>query len=246
MSRSLESLSRSRNMDMARDPEGTSAYANKPKTFEEHMKEMKRNIEMLSSVPGWDDRKDSDSSSKEESIKEARDAVLEAFNKDDGNNDERITSCKNRVFKTEFGPRYDDQPNVFRTNEKSVYRVTGMDQIADIVNCGFVRPKEGKIKGGHENEVFWSVGGEKLNYVDERPILEASMDAVKDGQVGALSFDDLSAIWVINPENGKRENKLNDIRIMRRFMNKGDVVSVEDLEEKMKNGIKLSDISATF
>ena len=92
----------------------------------------------------------------EQDVDDARNAVLEAFNKSENNteNDERITSCKNRVFKSEFGLRYDDNPNVFRTDENSVYRVTGIDQIADIINCGYVRSKEGKVKGGHENEFF--------------------------------------------------------------------------------------------
>ena len=35
MGRSLESLSKSRNMDMGKDPEGIAHYADKPKTFEE-------------------------------------------------------------------------------------------------------------------------------------------------------------------------------------------------------------------
>ena len=41
MRRSLESLGRSRNMDMPKKSEGTANYADKPKTFEEHMRELK-------------------------------------------------------------------------------------------------------------------------------------------------------------------------------------------------------------
>lgn len=78
------------------------------------------------------------------------------------NKDERIANCKNRVFRSEFGPRYDDDPNVFRTSDKSVYRITGMNQLADIVNCGYVRPKEGKLKGGHTNEVSGRQGATSL------------------------------------------------------------------------------------
>ncbi|MBR2830883.1 hypothetical protein IKE83_00810, partial [Candidatus Saccharibacteria bacterium] len=52
----------------------------------------------------------------------------------------------------------------------------------------------------------------KLNYIDERPILETSVDAVKDGQIGALSLDDLTAVWAFDGESGKRENKLNTIK----------------------------------
>ena len=246
MRRSLESLSRSRNMDMSKDPEGIANYGNKPKTFEEHMKELK---DLLSSLPNDENVTAVDHDEKhEQNVNEARNAVLEAFNKSNNNteNDKRITSCKNRVFKSEFGPRYDDNPNVFRTDENSVYRVTGIDQIADIINCGYVRSKERKVKGGHENEVFWSVGGDKLNFIDERPILETSNDTVKDGQIGALSLNDLTAVWVFDGKSGKRENKLNTIKDIKRFMGKDEQISVEELNKKIKDGISLADISATF
>lgn len=203
MRRSLESLSRSRNMDMSKDPEDIANYADEPKTFEEHMRELK---DLLSSLPNDENNTE---------------------------NDERITSCKNRVFKSEFGLRYDDNPNVFRTDENSVYRITGIDQIVDIINCGYVRSKEGKLKGGHENEVFWSAGGDKLNFVDERPILETSAETVKDGQNGALSLDDLTAVWIFNSENGKRENKLDVIKDIKNSMNKDEQISVEELNKKI-------------
>ena len=246
MRRSLESLSRSRNMDMAKDPEGVAGYANKPKSFEEHMSELK---DLLSSLPTEESKTiDNDSKRHKQDVDEARNAVLEAFNKDKEsvNDESRITSCKNRVFKSEFGPRYDDNPNVFRTSEKSVYRITGMNQIADIVNCGYVRSKEGKLKGGHENEVFWSIGGDKLNFIDERPILETSIDTVRDGQIGALSLDDLTAVWVFDGESGKRENKLDAIKNVKRFIGKDGQISADELSRKIRDGISLVDISATF
>ena len=248
--RSLESSSRSRNMDVPRSAEGINGYADnpadKPKTFEEHMRELK---DLLSSLPNDENDTTVDHDEKhDQDVDMARNAVLKTFNKSKNNteNDERITSCKNRVFKSEFGLRYDDNPNVFRTNENSVYRVTGIDQIADIINCGYVRSKEGKVKGGHENEVFWSAGGDKLNFIDERPILETSIDTVKDGQIGALSLDDLTAVWVFDGESGKRENKLNTIKDIKRFMGKDEQISAEELNKKIKDGISLADISATF
>ncbi|MBR3322254.1 hypothetical protein IKG05_01275 [Candidatus Saccharibacteria bacterium] len=219
---------------MSKNPEGSANYANKPKTFEEHIKELK---DLLSSLPTDENDTSINNDEKyEQDLNEARNAVLEAFNKNKNNtnNDERITSCKNRVFKSEFGPRYDDSPNVFRTNETSVYRITGIDQIADIINCGYVRSKEGKVKGGHENEVFWSAGGDKLNFIDERPILETSIDAVKDGQIGALSLNDLTAVWIFDSESGKRENKLDAIKDIKRFIGKDEQISVEELNKKIK------------
>lgn len=245
MGRSLESLSKSHNMDTPKNAEGIINYADKPKSFNEHMKELK---DLLSTLPVEEKTTTNNHEGHEQDVNDARNAVLEAFdkNKNSVNSDERIVNCKNRVFKTEFGPRYDDMPNVFRTNDTSVYRVTGMDQIADIVNCGYVRSKEGKVKGGHENEVFWSIGGDKLNYIDERPILETSVDVVKDGQIGALSLNDLTAVWIFNSESGKRENKINAIKDIKKFMGKDEQISAEELNKKIKEGISLADISASF
>ena len=247
--RSLESSSRSRNMDMPRDAEGINSYANSPndkfKSFEEHVRELKARI---GDLPGIDNTKDATgggevSKNQEELINDAREKVLASFEAAD---DGRIKNAKNRVFETTFGPSYDDNPNVFRTSEESVYRVTGIDQVVDIVNSGYVRPKEGKLKGGHGNEVFWSKGGQKLNFVDERPIIEASIDAIQDGQIGALSLDDLSAVWIFNPDTGKRENKLNILKESRELLAKDEQISEEKLNDRLKNGISLSDISMSF
>lgn len=246
MGRSLESLSKSHNLDMSKDLEGVSHYADKPKSFEEHMKDMK---DLLSSLPTEENNTTNNNDKKrEQDVNVARNAVLESFgkNKEGTDNDERIVSCKNRIIKPEVGFRYDDNPNVFRTDESSVYRITGIDQIADIINCGYVRSKEGKVKGGHENEVFWSAGGDKLNFIDERPILETSADTVKDGQIGALSLDDLTAVWIFDSESGKRENKLNTIKIIKEVMGKDEQISAEELSKKIKEGVSLVDISDTF
>lgn len=199
-------------MDTGKNPEGIAHYADKPKTFEEHMEGVK---DLLSSLPTEENNTTNNSDKKrKQDVDVARNAVLETFDKskNDVGNDERIASCKNKVFKSEFGLKYNDNPNVFRTSESSDYRITGIDQIADIVNCGYVRSKEGKVKSGHEDEVFWSAGGDKLNFIDERPILETSADTVKDGQIGALSLDGLTAVWIFDSESGKRENKLDTIK----------------------------------
>lgn len=249
--RSLESSSRSRNMDMPWDAEGVNGYANsfndKPESFEEHMRELKA---MMNDLPGIDnteeiaeDKRELSDKTQEELVSDAREKVLANFEKVD---DRRIDNAKNRVFKTEIGLRYDNNSNVFRTNEESVYRITGISQIVDIVNSGYVRPKEGKLKGGHENEVFWSQGGHNLNYVDERPIIEASIDSVQDNQIGALSLDDLSAVWIFNPDTKKRENKLDVLKESRNLLAKNEKISEEELNDRLKNGISLSDISMSF
>ena len=249
--RSLESSSRSRNMDIPRNAEGINGYADnptdKPKSFEDHMRELKA---MIDDLPGTDSTGESIANenetlvkTKEELVGDARKKVLASFEAADNN---RIRNAKNRVFETKFGPSYDDNPNVFRTNEESVYRITGISQIVDIVNSGYVRPKEGKLKGGHEDEVFWSKGGQKLNFIDERPIIEASIDSVQDGQIGALSLDDLSAVWIFNPDTKKRENKLDVLKESRNLLAKNEQISEEKLNDRLKNGISLSDISTSF
>lgn len=248
--RSLESSSRSRNLDMTKDPEGIYGHTNKtedekPKSFEEHMRELKALISDLSGIDDTEGTIDDKKALKtqEELISDAREKVLASFEVTDG---DRIKNAKNRVFETTFGPSYDDNPNVFRTNENSVYRITGIDQVVDIVNSGHVRPKEGKLKGGHENEVFWSKGGQKLNFIDERPIIEASTDSVKDGQNGALSLDDLLAVWIFNPDTKKRENKLDILKESRKLLAKDEQISKDKLNDRLKNGISLSDISMSF
>ena len=250
MGRSLESMSRSHNLDMAKNPEGTTGYANKSQTFEEHMKEVrqwaetKEWIERMSAKQNQpDEKKDA---ANDEHLTELKAKILEAFGAEKpAPNDERITNCKNRIFEGD-NIQYNDNPNVFRTDENSLYRITGIDQIADVINCGYVRPREGKLKGGHENEVFWSHGGSRLNFVDKRPILETSINTIKDGQIGAITLDDLTAVWVFDEESGKRENKLETIKKVKGLMKKGEQVDTEFLQRKIKEGVSLADISATF
>ena len=111
-----------------------------------------------------------------------------------------------------FGPGADN-PISLHTLETSVYRVTGMNQIQDIIDCGYVRPKG---YGGRADRVgdvlYWSQGGSKLYYHDKRPVIEASKNKVKDGQIGAISINDLSAIWVFDEEQNKYVNRLEQIK----------------------------------
>lgn len=250
MRHSLESLSHSSNLDMPKDPEGINRPNNPKDPWD--MSDFRKGIEELNKL--IDDSPTTENENKreiegnqdalktrEQLTEEAREKVLACF----GNND-RIEDAKNRVFETKFGPSYNGNPNVFRTNEQSVYRITGINQIVDIVNSGYVRPKEGKLKGGHENEVFWSKGGQALNYIDERPIIEASVESVQDGQKGSLSLEDLSAVWIFNPDTKKRENKLEVLKESRKLLNKDEQITEEKLIDRLKNGISLSDISDSF
>lgn len=127
--------------------------------------------------------------------------------------DNRIESTRNRVFMQDlaFGK---DNPIAMKTNDNFVYRVTGMHQIEDIINTGYVRSKE-RVKGGHNNELFWTRGGDKLFYYDKRPVLVAPYTKVQDGQMGAIPLEDLTAIWIFNEKENKYVNLIEYYRSLR-------------------------------
>jgi len=121
--------------------------------------------------------------------------------------DNRITTAKNRVFTSGYFSVGANNPISLKTDNKYAYRTTGLSQIEDIIECGYVRPKLGKLKGGHINEVFWSKGNEKLFYCDKRPVLEVLIDKIYDGKIGALSIYDLSAIYIFDEDKNKYIDK---------------------------------------
>ena len=64
-----------------------------------------------------------------------------------------------------------------------------------MIQTGFVRPKAGKIKGGHTNEVHWSAGQPRFGYNggEGRYVLESPLGLVNETGV-ALNVKDLSHI----------------------------------------------------
>lgn len=249
--RSLESMNRKgHNLDTPKDPEGTINHADAPKSFEEHMQDLEKSRDILDSLlddlPANDNINNDYAIEHKAEVNAARDAVLSAFEKH-GEDDDLISSSINRVFEEKIGPRYDDNPNVFRTDENSVYRITGLSQVADIVNCGHVRSREGKHKGGGTDPiVYWSKGGSRLNYIDERPVIEASATTIRDGQIGAIALDDLSGIWITNPETGQKENRLTDIKDIRKLKSKNAKITIEELAQKLTQKTSILDISESF
>ena len=129
-------------------------------------------------------------------------------------NDERIQNARNRVFETKEGPAPGKNlEHSMRTIPISIYRSTGMNQLKDILACGYVRPREGKLKGGHQNEVFWSRGSKKLYYYNKDAIiLEVPIEHLEDNQIGAVSFEELSGIWQYNSETNRFENRIDFYR----------------------------------
>jgi len=143
----------------------------------------------------------------------------------------RVVDAKNRVFYSDGLGIGRNNPISLHTNSSSIYRVTGYGQIADIINCGYVRPKEGRIKGGHKDEVFWSLGGEKNFYYDKRPVLEISSNKVKNGQMGAVTLEKLNSIWIFDEFQDKYVDRIETIRLARDRVKKSTVeLSVSDVE----------------
>ena len=121
--------------------------------------------------------------------------------------DDLINNCKNSVGEG-FSPGK-NIPYSLATKSTSVYRVTGYNQLEDIVLCGYVRPKgHGPRAARVGNVVYWSSGGSKLYYYDKRPVLEALASTVKDEQIGAISIEDLVGIWTFDEEQNRYVNNL--------------------------------------
>lgn len=125
--------------------------------------------------------------------------------------DSRIETARNRVFETKDGIALGKSYSfAMRTYPTLIYRTTGMNQVKDIIACGYVRPREGKLKGGHKNEVFWSRGSNKLYYYNKGAIiLEVPIEKLEDNQIGAMPFEDLTGIWQYNPESDSFENRID-------------------------------------
>ncbi len=124
-------------------------------------------------------------------------------------NDNRIQMARNRVFDTSNNiPLGKNNSTAMSTKTTSIYRMTGKNQLDDIILSGYVRPKEGHIKGGHKNEVFWSRGSDKLFYYNGGIVLEVSSDKLIDNQIGAIPFKNLIGIWCFNEMTMKYENRI--------------------------------------
>ncbi len=103
------------------------------------------------------------------------------------------------------------KPGDLPTVNTSVYRVTGMDQIQDIIECGYVRPKGyGNLR--RMTHIYWSHGNEELFYSDKRPVIEASADKVVDEQKGAIPLSVLKCIWLYEEDKKRYVNRINVIR----------------------------------
>lgn len=144
--------------------------------------------------------------------------------------DETISKLKNRVFEQQLAIGK-NIPTAMATNENFIYRVTGYGQIADIINTGYVRCKEGKINGGHELELFWTHGGDKLFYFGSAPILETSIQKLHDNQIGALTINDLTSIWLYDDVKQQYVNYLPIILMIGQFcLNDNLLVPKEDIK----------------
>lgn len=110
----------------------------------------------------------------------------------------RVTEAVNRVFNVDIIKK--DNWFLPANNEAHVYRLTGAPQIKDMQDVGYVRPKEGKIKGGRRGEVHWGRGAKQHGYNKGNYfVIEAKAEGLDD-RVGALSLDDLEHVWSLSGE----------------------------------------------
>lgn len=119
---------------------------------------------------------------------------------------ERTTGIRNRVFKDTGLGLGKSNPNRFQTMPGNAYRITGREQIDDMVASGYVRPRAGKMRGGRSNEVHWAEGQDKLVYTDTDRFILQSKPSI-DNTTKALRTKDLDAVWQFNGTNW--ENILN-------------------------------------
>ena len=124
-------------------------------------------------------------------------------------NDDRIFNSINRIAPSVSKVGKDDS-TALSTKEGYVYRETGFEQIADIIDCGYVR-SNAKRKS---NQVWWTYGGKNSFHINKRPVLVASTKIVKDFLIGAISLNDLTEIWVYNLETQTWNNKIEEIKAM--------------------------------
>ncbi len=145
-----------------------------------------------------------------------------------------IKTAKNSVGPG-FGPGKNDPISLHTTNT-SVYRVTRMNQIQDIIDCGHVRPKGyGNRADRVGNIIYWSQGNSNLYYNDKRPVIEASIQKVQDEQIGAIPISDLTAIWIFDENENKYVNRLEQIKQMhfdklRELDKKPTTTTIEELK----------------
>lgn len=144
---------------------------------------------------------------------------------------ERVLETKNSVVESKNSPYnlFANELGVMHTNEDSTYRQTGISQISDIIDTGYVRANSAYDNNeAKKNRIWWTQGSNKLHYKpDPRAILEISSDKISEGQIGAVSLDDLSHIWVYDDEQSK-------------------YVDVIDKVKELRNNKKTSGLSLTF
>lgn len=98
-------------------------------------------------------------------------------------------------------------------NPDMAYRLTGQQQIDDILATGEVRAKEGKMRGGRSGETQWSKGHESLGYRAGSNkgmyVIETPSRGLNE-RLGGLPISAATRIWK-SGENGKWEDVTSDI-----------------------------------
>ena len=122
---------------------------------------------------------------------------------------ERVSNTINRVAPS-FSSVGKNDPTALSTRDGYVYRETGLPQIYDIIECGYVRSN----KKRKSNQVWWTSGGSNSFHINKKPILVASCDVVIDCNIGAIPITDLTEIWMYDEQTQTWNNKIDEIKMM--------------------------------
>ncbi len=219
MRRSLESMSRSRNLDMPKDPEGTEGYANEPKSFKEHMEDDlgEELNNLLSEIDGEIAKVNAGAETKhEQEVSDARGKAVDNF--------ERKTEKSELNYKKpENLAEYNKQLNKIDGNVKNclfssftdLRRLVGdeqYDKILDTINEDIY---EGKYKDAkYENGTVYNVG----------PVNENGKKSISTSERNRLN--NLDIVQLTNSE--KLQEQMDDIdpKVMDRIGSIIDVLAI--------------------
>ena len=116
------------------------------------------------------------------------------------------------------------EPYYLTTDSMHVYRTTSMDQINDIIESGYVRPKGyGSRRDRVGDRIYWSIGGEGIYYFNKSPVIESTVENVRDCQLGPIYIDDLSAIWIFDENENKYIDRLDYVKSLYEENNKENI-----------------------
>ncbi len=117
---------------------------------------------------------------------------------------DRVDETVNIVVKPFFKGDINDSSMIGMDDDK-VYRITGKEQINDMIECGYVRSRE---NGTHGNRVFWTQGCAGYAFAPgDKYTIVVSASNLKNKQIGAVPLSEVTNVFKYNME----ENRFVDV-----------------------------------